>query len=87
MSAALIGEGRIRLKGEDLAARDALQRIGVVPLVLGPKEGLALLNGTQVSTALALDALFCAEDAFYGALVAGAMSVDALKGRDAPFDL
>ena len=86
MSAALIGEGRIRLKGEELAAKDALQRIGVAPLTLGPKEGLALLNGTQVSTALALDALFRAEDAFYGALVAGAMSVDALKGSDAPFD-
>ena len=86
LSAALIGEGRIRLKGEDLAARDALQRLGLTPLTLGPKEGLALLNGTQVSTALALGALFRAEDAFYGALFAGAMSVDALKGSDAPFD-
>ena len=86
MSAALIGEGHIRLKGQTLAAQEALQRIGVAPLVLGPKEGLALLNGTQVSTALALDALFRAENAFYGALFAGALSVDALKGSDAPFD-
>ena len=86
MSAALIGEGQVRLNGELLTAREALLRVGVAPLTLGPKEGLALLNGTQVSTALALDALFQAQDAFYGALVAGAMSVDALKGSDAPFD-
>lgn len=86
LSAALIGEGRIRLEGEELEAAVALQRIGLAPLVLGPKEGLALLNGTQVSTALALDALFRAEDVFNAAIVAGAMSVDALKGSDAPFD-
>ncbi|MDZ4775584.1 MAG: histidine ammonia-lyase [Alphaproteobacteria bacterium] len=86
LSAALIGEGHIRLKGEELDARAALKRIGLEPLVLGPKEGLALLNGTQVSTALALDALFRAEDVFNAALFAGALSIDALKGSDAPFD-
>jgi len=86
MTAALIGEGRVRLKGDEMPAADALQRIGVAPLMLGPKEGLALLNGTQVSTALALDALFAGERAFDAGLVAGAMSVDALKGSDAPFD-
>jgi histidine ammonia-lyase len=86
LSAALIGEGEIRLGGEVLPAREALQRIGLVPLTLGPKEGLALLNGTQISTALALDAFFRAEDVFDAALIAGAMSVDALKGSDAPFD-
>ena len=86
LAAALIGEGRVRLRGEEMAAGDALGRIGLAPLVLGPKEGLALLNGTQVSTALALDALFAAENALDAAIVAGAMSVDALKGSDAPFD-
>ena len=59
---------------------------GLSPLVLGPKEGLALLNGTQASTALALAALFRAERIFAAALVAGALSVDAAKGSDTPFD-
>jgi histidine ammonia-lyase len=76
----------VRLNGEKIPARDALKRIGAEPLTLGPKEGLALLNGTQISTALALDALFRAQDAFEAALVAGAMSVDAMKGADGPFD-
>ncbi len=86
MSCALIGEGDVTLKGETLPARDALKRIGLEPVVLGPKEGLGLINGTQISTALALDALFRAQDVFDAALVAGAMSTDALKGTDAPFD-
>jgi histidine ammonia-lyase len=86
LSCALIGEGEITLGGEKLAAHDALARIGLEPLKLGPKEGLALLNGTQISTALALDALFRAQDVFDAALVAGAMSTDAMKGTDAPFD-
>ncbi len=86
MSCAIIGEGEVRLDGEKLEARDALKRIGAEPVVLGPKEGLALLNGTQISTALALDALFRARDVFDAALVAGAMSTDAMKGTDAPFD-
>jgi histidine ammonia-lyase len=86
MSAAMLGEGTIDLRGARLDARDALAKIGIQPLELGPKEGLALLNGTQVSTALALDALFAAERVFLAALAAGAMSVDALQGSDAPFD-
>lgn len=86
LSAALIGEGRIRLKGAEHDARAALAHIGLEPLTLGPKEGLALLNGTQISTALAIDALLRAEDVFNAALVAGALSVDALQGSDAPFD-
>ncbi len=86
LSCALIGEGEIRLGGEKLAAGEALKAIGLEPLKLGPKEGLALLNGTQVSTALALDALFRVQDIFDAALVAGAMSVDAMKGTDTPFD-
>ena len=86
LSAALIGEGRIRHKGVEHDAGVALAHIGLEPLTLGPKEGLALLNGTQISTALALDALLRAEDVFNAALVAGALSVDALQGSDAPFD-
>lgn len=86
MSCPLIGEGEVDLNGERLAAKDALKRIGLDPVVLGPKEGLALLNGTQISTALALDALFRTQDVFDAALIAGAMSTDALKGTDAPFD-
>jgi histidine ammonia-lyase len=86
MSCAIIGEGDVRMNGEKIAARDALKRIGAEPVVLGPKEGLALLNGTQISTALALDALFRTQDVFDAALVSGAMSTDAMKGSDAPFD-
>jgi histidine ammonia-lyase len=86
LAAPLIGEGALLLGGEALPARDALARLGLEPLVLGPKEGLALINGTQVSTAIALDVLFTAERVFGAGLIAGAMSVDALKGTDAAFD-
>lgn len=86
MSALLIGVGEARVQGEILPAAAALERAGLAPLELGPKEGLALLNGTQVSTALALAGLFAAEDVFAAALVAGALSTDALKGSDTPFD-
>ena len=82
----LLGLGHLRLQGQRLSGADALARLGLAPLELGPKEGLALLNGTQVSTALALAGLFELEDAFAAALVTGALSVDALKGSDAPFD-
>jgi histidine ammonia-lyase len=84
--AALLGEGRIDLAGEVLPARAALDRLGLAPLELGPKEGLALINGTQASTAIALDALFMAERVFGAAITAGALSVDALKGSLKPFD-
>jgi histidine ammonia-lyase len=86
MVAALMGEGRIDLGGEVLPAAEALVRLGREPLVLAPKEGLALINGTQASTAIALDALFLGERVFAAALHAGALSVDALKGSCAPFD-
>ena len=86
LSAALIGEGHARIGPDILPAAEALRRAGLLPLVLAPKEGLALLNGTQVSTALALSALFRAERIFAAALVTGALSVDAAKGSDTPFD-
>ena len=84
--AALMGEGRIDLAGDILPAADALARLDMQPLELGPKEGLALINGTQASTAIALDALFMGERVFGAALGAGALSVDALKGSVKPFD-
>lgn len=85
MSAALLGHGDVRVAGKLIPAADGLAQAGVKPVVLGTKEGLALLNGTQLSTALALAGLFAAQDAFDAALVAGAMSVEASKGSVAPF--
>ena len=70
--AALMGYGRIDVAGAILPASDALNRIGLQPLQLAPKEGLALINGTQASTALALDALFFGERVFAAAIAAGA---------------
>ena len=86
MTLALLGEGQMLRGGEFVPAEDALEQEGIVPLTLGPKEGLALLNGTQVSTALALAALFQGERLFSAAVVAGALATDALKGSKAPFD-
>jgi histidine ammonia-lyase len=86
LAATLIGEGFARANGEIMPAAEALQRRGLKPLVLAPKEGLALLNGTQVSTALALAALFRTERIFAAAIVTGALSVDAARGSDTPFD-
>ena len=84
--ASLMGYGKIELGGEVMPAGAALERLALAPLQLGPKEGLALINGTQASTALALDALFQGERVFAAALAAGALSVDALKGSAKPFD-
>jgi len=86
LAAVLIGEGQARVNGKTLPACDALETAGLEPLVLEAKEGLALLNGTQASTALALAALFAAEANLEAALVAGALSTDAVKGSDTPFD-
>jgi histidine ammonia-lyase len=86
LAGALIGEGEACIDGARLPAKEALAQVGIAPVALGPKEGLALLNGTQVSTALALAALFASERAFASALVAGALSVDACLGSDTPFD-
>ena len=86
LSAALLGLGEVRHGGRVIAAAKGLRIAGVAPLTLAPKEGLALLNGTQVSTALALHGLFAAENLFAAAMVAGALSVDAAMGSDTPFD-
>jgi histidine ammonia-lyase len=84
--AALVGHGSIDVAGEIMPAAAALQKLGFAPLQLGPKEGLALINGTQASCAIALDALFAGERVFSAAIAAGALSVDALKGSAKPFD-
>lgn len=84
--AALMGYGSIDLGGAVMSAGAALHKLGMAPLQLGPKEGLALINGTQASTAIALDALFAGERVFAAAVCAGALSLDALKGSVKPFD-
>jgi histidine ammonia-lyase len=86
MSAVLLGVGEVRCKGEIMPATEGLRRVGLDVLELGPKEGLALLNGTQVSTALALSGLFAAQGLLNAAVVVGGLSVDAALGSDAPFD-
>lgn len=86
MTAAIMGEGFVRLDGERMSAKEGLEKCGLEPLSLSSKEGLAFLNGTQVSTALALKGLFQVEDVFASAVVAGSMSIDALMGSVAPFD-
>ena len=86
MAAAMIGTGEIWLKGVRTPALQALAGAGLAPLVLAPKEGLALLNGTQFSCAYALAGVFEAERLFASALLTGALSTEAAKGSDAPFD-
>jgi len=86
LACVLIGEGQATVDGKVVPGREAMAAVGLQPFVLGPKEGLALLNGTQVSTALALAGLFGAEDVFCAALVAGALSLEAIKGSVKPFD-
>jgi histidine ammonia-lyase len=87
MACVLIGEGQARTEtGEVVSGLEAMRRIGLAPFVLGPKEGLALLNGTQVSTALALVGLFGAEDVLASALMSGALSLEAIQGSIKPFD-
>ena len=86
MSAALLGVGEMRHRGEIVPATEGLGRAGLEPIALRAKEGLALINGTQVSTALALKGLVLARRIFEAALVAGGLSVDAATGSDVPFD-
>ncbi len=86
MSLPLLGEGKARYRGEWLPAATALQKAGLAPVTLAAKEGLALLNGTQASTAFALRGLFEAEDLFASAVVCGALTTEAVLGSRRPFD-
>jgi histidine ammonia-lyase len=86
LAGVLIGEGEAFVAGQRVPALQALAHAGLAPLQLGPKEGLALLNGTQASTALALHAALRLQQVFDAAVAVGAMTVDAAKGSDTPFD-
>jgi len=86
MTATMIGVGEMFVGDQRLPAAEALAQAGLASLDLGPKEGLALLNGTQFSTAYALAGLFEAERLYRAALVTGILSTEAAKGSDAPFD-
>jgi histidine ammonia-lyase len=86
MTLALIGEGEMLVGGQRVSAAHALQQAGIAPLTLQAKEGLALINGTQTSTALALHAFLIFEPVLEAALVIGALTVDAARGSDGPFD-
>jgi len=86
MSLVMIGMGKAIYKGEVVEATYALEQAGLTQIKLGPKEGLALLNGTQVSTALALKGMFLTENCLIAAVLSGALSVDAAKGSLSPFD-
>ena len=82
----LVGEGEVVYGGQRQPALQALQQAGLQPIALTAKEGLALINGTQVSTAMAIDALFATERVFEAAVIAGALTLDASRGSDGPFD-
>jgi len=86
MTLAMLGVGPVRHNGVLVEASEALRAAGIAPVTLAAKEGLALINGTQVSTALALHGLFMAERLLEAAMVTGSLSVDAARGSDAPFD-
>jgi histidine ammonia-lyase len=86
LTLALMGEGEALVQGQRVPAREELARLGLTPLTLAAKEGLALINGTQASTALALHALIRFEGLFATALASGAMTLDAARGSDGPFD-
>jgi histidine ammonia-lyase len=86
LAGVLIGVGEAHADGRRTTAMQALEHAGFAPLELAPKEGLALINGTQASTALTLHALQRLERIFDAAVAVGAMSLDAVKGSDTPFD-
>lgn len=86
LASTLIGVGELKVAGTIVPAAEGLKAAGLEPIVLRAKEGLALINGTQASTALALKGLVLGRRIFAAALVAGALSIDALAGSDAPFD-
>ena len=85
LTAVMIGAGEATVEGDPMPGADALRVVGLGPVTLGPKEGLALINGTQVSTALALAGLFAAWTAAEAALVTGALATDAAMGSPVPF--
>ena len=85
MTAAIIGEGSVNYRGSNMPAVEAMALAGLNPVELGAKEGLGLINGTQVSTALALGALFDSWNLAQTALISGALTTDALMGSTAPF--
>lgn len=86
MALTLLGVGTVRYQGAEISAAEGLRIAGLAPLELEAKEGLALLNGLQASTAIALSALFQTEQLFETAIIAGSLSVDAASGSDVPFD-
>jgi len=88
LSCVLIGLGSVTVEGEvdPISGAEAMASLDIAPFILGPKEGLALLNGTQVSTSLALAGLFGAENVFAAGILAGALSLEAIKGSVAPYD-
>lgn len=86
MSTVLLGEGEARYQGKVISGADALKIADMQAITLAPKEGLALLNGTQASCAFGLEGLFAAEDLFASATLCGAMTVDAALGSRRPFD-
>lgn len=86
MTLAILGEGQVVVDGQTISAKEALAQAGLTPIKLAAKEGLALINGTQVSTALAIRGYFMAQDLLAAATVVGSMSIDAARGSDAPFD-
>ena len=84
MTAVMIGEGEAELGGKVMPGREALAQAGLSPVTLGPKEGLACINGTQFTTACALAGLFRGWRAMQNALVISALSTDAIMGSTAP---
>ena len=85
MAAVMIGAGEAVYEGRGISGGEALAAAGLTPVVLGPKEGLGLINGTQVSTALALAGLFETWRCAMGSLITGALSIDAIMGSSDPF--
>jgi histidine ammonia-lyase len=85
LAAVMIGEGSAFYNGRKVPGGEALKQCGLKPIILGPKEGLGLINGTQVSTALALAGLFDAWRLTQSALITGAMASDALMASTTPF--
>ena len=86
IGAALIGVGQVRYRDRQIDAGEAMRLAGLAPFTLAPKEGLALVNGTQATTAFAVSGLFAAETVFRTALLAGMMTLEAVLGREEAFD-